>query len=116
MPDLRYPIGPFVWTGSTTADERHNRIAELSDAPSLLRKVIAGLNDAQLDTEYRPGGWTVRQLLHHVPDSHMNSYVRFRMALTEDDPLIKTYEESVWAELPDAKGPEVETSLCLLGC
>ena len=79
-----------------------------------MRAALAGLSDSQLDTPYRPGGWTVRQVAHHVPDSHMNSYVRFRLALTEDEPVIKPYEESRWAELPDARGMPVEPSLVLL--
>ena len=79
-----------------------------------MRAAVAGLDDAQLDTPYRPGGWTVRQVVHHVPDSHMNSYVRFRLALTEDDPVIKPYEEDRWAELADARGMPVEPSLALL--
>ncbi len=79
-----------------------------------MRSAIAGLSDSQLDTPYRPGGWTVRQLAHHVPDSHMNSYVRFRLALTEDEPVIKPYEESRWAELADARTMPMEPSLALL--
>jgi uncharacterized damage-inducible protein DinB len=91
-------------------------IEELSAAPANLRSAISGLNDDQLDTPYRPDGWTVRQLVHHVPDSHMNAYIRFRLALTEDTPTVKPYAEALWAELSDAKGPLVETSLTLLDC
>ena len=116
MLDLRFPIGPFEWSGSATASQRDEWIGHLDAAPGSLRSAIAGLSDGQLDTQYRPGGWTVRQVIHHVPDSHMNSYVRFRLALTEDAPVIKTYEEGLWAELPDAKGPLVDNSLCLLEC
>jgi hypothetical protein len=78
-----------------------------------MREAVTGLNDAQLDTPYRPGGWTVRQVVHHVPDSHMNAYIRLKLALTEDTPVIKTYEESLWAQLADARAP-IEDSLVLL--
>jgi hypothetical protein len=81
-----------------------------------LRRAVNGLSDNQLDTPYRPDGWTVRQVVHHVADSHMNSFIRFRLALTEENPTIKPYAEGLWAELPDAKGPLVEASLCLVDC
>jgi uncharacterized damage-inducible protein DinB len=88
-------------------------IEEISAAPQHMREAVAGLSDSQLDTPYRPEGWTVRQVVHHVPDSHMNCWVRFKCALTEDEPAIKTYDEARWAELPDSKGP-IEVSLSLL--
>ena len=113
-PDLRYPVGVFRFPKSVSAEDLTRFIDQISDAPARLRAAMAGLADAQLDTPYRPGGWTVRQLAHHVPDSHINSYVRFRLALTEDDPVIKPYEESRWAELPDARTAPVEVSLALL--
>jgi hypothetical protein len=87
---------------------------EIEQAPARLRAVVAGLSDAQLDTPYRPVGWTVRQVVHHVPDSHLNSYVRFRLALTEKEPTIKPYDESRWAELTDARTAPIEISLALL--
>jgi hypothetical protein len=114
--DLRYPIGQFERPGTITVDKRNEWLDVLTAAPSLLRAAVADLTEPQLDTPYRPGGWTVRQLIHHIPDSHMNSYVRFRLALTEDNPTIKRYDEVRWAELADATGPLVETSLCLLDC
>lgn len=112
--DLRYPIGKFHRPETLSADERRAAIDMIADAPARLRAAIAGLDAAQLDTPYRPGGWTVRQLIHHVPDSHMNAYVRFKLAATEDEPTIKTYEEARWAELADAKSAPIEPSLALL--
>ena len=111
--DLAYPIGKFDWPLSVGAEERRAYVEALAAAPAGFRAAIAGLDDTQLDTPYRPGGWTVRQVIHHVPDSHMNSYCRFKLALTEDDPTIKPYDEAKWAELPDSRGP-VEPSLRLL--
>jgi hypothetical protein len=114
MEDLRYPVGEFRFPESVSAGELTRFIEQIADAPARLRAAIHGLADSQLDTPYRPGGWTVRQLAHHVPDSHINSYVRFRLALTEDQPVIKPYEEARWAELPDARTAPVEVSLALL--
>ena len=113
MEDLRYPIGKFRFPESVGAADLAGFLNQIADAPARLRAAVAGLNDAQLDTPYRPGGWTVRQVVHHVPDSHMNSYTRFRLALTEDSPTIKPYDEARWAELADARLP-VEPSLTLL--
>jgi len=113
-PDLRYPIGTFRFPDAVGADDRREYIEQIRETPARLRAAVAGLSEAQLETPYRPGGWTVRQLVHHVPDSHMNSYVRFRMALTEDDPVIKPYHEDRWALLPDARTGPVEVSLQLL--
>ena len=114
MSDLAYPIGKFVWSGPASADDRARRIAEILAAPAALRDAVAGLSDAQLETPYRPGGWTVRQVAHHVPDSHVNGYVRFKLAVTEDTPTIKPYDEAAWAELADVKAVPVATSLALL--
>jgi uncharacterized damage-inducible protein DinB len=114
--DLRHPIGRFHWPESVSAQERANCIEKIGGAPAKLRAVISGLSDEQLDTPYRDGGWTVRQVVHHVPDSHMNSYVRFKLALTEDAPTIKPYDEAAWAELSDSKNTPIETSLCLMDC
>ena len=104
MTDLRYPIGPFTdhARDRTTAVERAGLMDEIAAAPARLRAAVAGLDDAQLDTPYRENGWTVRQVVHHVIDSHVNAYVRFRWALTEDGPVIKPYDEKEWALLPDA--------------
>jgi hypothetical protein len=113
-PDLRYPVGKFHFPKSVSAEDLAHFIEQIADTPARMRAAITGLGDAQLDTPYRPGGWTVRQLAHHVSDSHINSYVRFRLALTEDDPLIKPYEEARWAELADARTMPVEPSLALL--
>lgn len=114
MSDPRYPIGRFQREPNPTAEWRRARIAEIEEAPARLREAVAGLSDEQLDTPYREGGWTVRQVVHHVPDSHLNAYVRFHWAMTEDEPGIKTYEEARWAELPDARTAPVEVSLALL--
>lgn len=112
--DLRFPIGRYQPVREISADVREEWIRELEALPVNVRNAIAGLSETQLDTPYRPGGWTVRQVVHHLPDSHMNSYCRFRLALTENTPGIKTYEESLWAELPDARHCPVEPSLLLL--
>jgi hypothetical protein len=112
--DLSYPIGRFVWEGPGPAADRGRRIDEIASAPRALRVAVSGLTDAQLDTPYRPGGWTVRQVAHHVPDSHMNAYVRFKLAVTEDSPTIKPYDEAAWAELADVRTVPVATSLALL--
>jgi uncharacterized damage-inducible protein DinB len=93
---------------------RSEFIQRIADAPSELKAAVQGLNDKQLDTPYREGGWTVRQVVHHLPDSHMNSYVRFRLALTEDEPTIKPYNEHLWAELSDARTAPITLSLQLL--
>jgi len=114
MEELRYPIGRFDWQSPGTAEARREAIAVIASTPANLRAAVAGLSEDQLDTTYRPGGWTVRQLVHHVADSHLNSYVRFRLALTEEEPTIKTYEEARWAELPDARSGPVEVSFTLL--
>ena len=112
--DPRFPIGKYVPDPNPDAGTLARWIDEIAAAPDGLRAAVRGLDDAQLDTPYRPGGWTLRQVAHHVPDSHMNAYVRFKLALTEDQPTIKPYVESLWAELPDARTGSVEVSLALL--
>ncbi len=112
--DLRYPIGRFKRPERLTEEERATHIEAIAETPARLSAAVAGLNAAQLDTPYRPGGWTVRQLVHHLPDSHMNSYMRCRLALTEEEPTIKPYDEARWAELADAKSSPIEPSLALL--
>lgn len=114
MSDLSYPIGKFVWEGPTGAADRARRIDAIAAAPAALRAAVASLTEAQLDTPYRPGGWTVRQVVHHLPDSHLNAYVRFKLAVTEDVPTVKPYDEAAWAELADVKAVPVATSLALL--
>lgn len=112
--DPRYPIGLLEFPHEPlTLQRRAELIDSIEATPQLLRDAVAGLDDAQLDTPYRPDGWTVRQLVHHVPDSHINSYTRFCLALTEDTPTIKPYDEAAWAELPDATLP-IDVSLDLL--
>lgn len=113
-PDLRYPIGRLVRQGSFTESERAAAIATIAETPAKLRAAVSGLSNAQLDTPYRPGGWTVRQLVHHVADSHMNAYMRTRFTLTEDNPPVKPYDEAKWAELSDAKSMPIEPSLAIL--
>jgi hypothetical protein len=112
--DLRYPLGRFTWPTAVTSEDRAGYIGRIASQPKRLREAVAGLTDQQLDTPYRDGGWTVRQVIHHLPDSHMNSVVRFKLALTEDKPVIKPYEEQLWAELGDVTGTPVEVSLALL--
>src|SRR5437764_4157149 len=114
--DLRYPIGQFKWAGSNTADQRSRLIDDISATPERMRAAVSGLGEAQLETPYRDGGWTVRQVVHHLADSHLNAYIRFKLALTEDEPTIKPYEQQLWAELVDAKSGDAETSLTLLEC
>ena len=111
---LQFPIGKFAEDRVVTADKRAAWIAQIAATPAALRAAVSGLSDHQLDTPYRPGGWTVRQVLHHVPDSHMNAYIRMKFAVTEDAPAIKPYEESRWAELPEAKSGPIDMSLALL--
>ena len=111
--DLRYPIGKFRPPAENTPAVRTEQIETLRLLPERLRAAVAGLNDAQLDTPYRDGGWTVRQVVHHVADSHANSYVRFKLALTEDWPTIKPYDEAAWARLPDSS-QAIEPSLVLI--
>jgi hypothetical protein len=114
--DLRYPIGPFrMEADSLTPGERQKFIGEIGEAPAKLREAARGLSDSQLDTPYRPGGWTLRQVVHHLPDSHVNAYVRFKLALTEEEPAIRTYEEAEWAKLADARETPLEVSFDLLG-
>lgn len=112
--DLRYPIGPFRYTPNGSPAQREEWIGELAVAPARLSAAVAGLSAVQLDTPYRPEGWTVRQVVHHLPDSHLNAYTRIKLALTEEEPTIKPYEEARWAELPDARSGPVEPSLALL--
>jgi len=114
LEQLRHPIGRYQPPDKITQEQRTEWIRTLAELPFNLRKAIDGLTDAQLDTPYRPGGWTVRQLIHHLADSHMNSYVRFRLALTEDAPTIKPYDEAKWAELTDAASGPIQPSLQLL--
>jgi hypothetical protein len=112
--DLRYPIGKFSFNPAVSADMRRALIAQIAAAPGALRAAVTGLDDRQLDTPYRPEGWTVRQVVHHVPDSHMNAYVRFKLALTEETPTIKPYDESAWAQVADTARTPVAVSLTLL--
>ncbi len=114
MDELRYPIGKFQMPASVTDETRHGWIKDIALTPTLLRTAVQGLSEQQLNSSYRPGGWTVRQVVHHLPDSHMNAYVRFKLALTEDEPMVKTYQEERWAELSDARTAPPEISLALL--
>ena len=110
----RYPIGQFAYGGLQTAEQRRGCIERIAAAPALVRRAVAGLTETQLDTPYREGGWTARQVVHHLPDSHLNAYTRFRLALTEPTPTIRPYFEHLWAELPDARTAPIELSLTLL--
>ena len=112
--DLRFPVGKFSPPADVTPQDRSRFIEEIAATPTRLRAAVAGLSPAQLDTPYRDGGWTVRQVVHHVPDSHLNAYIRFKLALTEDEPTIKPYFEDRWATLEDSRTTPIEVSLALL--
>lgn len=112
--DLRFPIGKFVTPSLYSEETRRSCIRDIADTPTRLRVAVQGLSVAQLDTPYRPGGWTLQQVVHHLPDSHLNSYTRFKLALTEDQPTIKDYQEQRWAELSDTAQTPIEVSLDLL--
>ena len=114
MTDLRYPTGKLSYDADLTAQKRASLIDRIASTPPALRAAVQGLTDAQLDTPYRPGGWSVRQVVHHVPDSHVNAYIRFKLALTEENPTIKPYREAEWANLADTPLTPVDTSLSLL--
>jgi hypothetical protein len=114
MEDLRFPIGQFLYKGDPDQYQREEWIGEIAAAPANLRAVVAGLTPTQLDTPYRDQGWTVRQVVHHLPDSHLNAYTRIKLALTEDWPVIRPYDEARWAELPDGRAAPIELSLNLL--
>ena len=114
MTDLRYPIGKFRYEADVAGTRQREWIDAIAAAPAAFRAAVAGLTPAQMDTPYRPDGWTVRQVVHHVPDSHLNAYVRFKLALTEDQPTIKPYDEARWAELSDTRtvAPAVSWGSC----
>jgi uncharacterized damage-inducible protein DinB len=113
--DLRYPIGRFSAPDGSVAGVRSAHLETLRSLPEQLEAAVSGLSDAQLDTPYREGGWTVRQVVHHIADSHANSYVRFKLALTEEWPTIKPYDEGAWANLADSRVEPVEPSLSFIG-
>jgi hypothetical protein len=114
MSDPRYPIGKFEFAGPTDETQRAQLINEIEQTPRALRAAVNGLSLKQLETPYRDGGWTLRQVIHHVPESHMNAYIRFKLALTEDEPTIKPYLEDRWAKTQDVQNTPLETSLTLL--
>ena len=114
MLELQYPIGRFDAPAERGANARAGWIAVIEETPARIREAVAGLNDEQLDTPYRPSGWTLRQVVHHIADSHMNAYIRFKLALTEDTPTIRPYDEVAWAELPEAKSAAPAVSVDLL--
>lgn len=112
--DPRYPVGRFTFDGDRSAAARDARIAVLAAFPSDFAAIVRGLTEPQLDTPYRDGGWTVRHVVHHVPDSHMNAYIRFKLALTEPAPIVRPYDDALWGELSDVRDVPVEISLALL--
>jgi hypothetical protein len=112
--DLRYPVGRFERPQSIDAADRAAFIAIIDSLPAKLRETVSSMTPREIDTAYRPGGWTVRQVVHHLADSHMNSFIRFKLALTEEAPTIKSYDEGAWAELPDTKAVDVGASLDLI--
>jgi hypothetical protein len=111
---LRYPVGRFVAPAEVSPEQRDLFIQQIAEAPANVRHALGALTPMQLDTPYRPGGWTARQVVHHLADSHLNSYLRFRLTLTEEEPTIKPYHEDRWAELPDSRNAPPEVSLSLL--
>ena len=114
LESLSYPIGKFSFPSAPTEEQRSEWISEILIAPVQLRAAVEGLTPEQIETPYRPGGWTVRQVIHHVPESHMNAYIRFKLALTEHNPIVKPYNENAWAETPDVASTEIEVSLTML--
>ncbi|HKW18197.1 MAG TPA: putative metal-dependent hydrolase [Terriglobales bacterium] len=114
MSDPRFPTGKFHYEGTPSEEHRKKLISEIEQTPAAIRAAVKDLSPQQLDTPYREDGWTVRQVVHHVPDSHMNAYMRFKLALTEDEPTIKTYAEDRWAKLADTQSTPIEVSLALL--
>jgi hypothetical protein len=112
--ELAYPIGRYLPPATYSAEWRREAIAIIADTPARLREAVRGLGPEQLATPYRPEGWNVRQVVHHVPDSHLNAYVRLKLALTEEAPTIRPYDEALWARLPDTEIAPVEVSLALL--
>lgn len=114
LEQLKYPIGKFIAPGEITFEQIQEGIEEIAALPAKIRAAVSGLTDEQLDTPYRPEGWTLRQVIHHLPDSHMNAYIRFKFALTEENPTIMPYFEERWAEVGDAKHGPIDSSLILL--
>jgi hypothetical protein len=114
MTDLRYPVGRLTYDNDVTPGKRTAWIRQIAEAPAALRAAVTGLTEAQLDTPYRPDGWTIRQVVHHVPDSHLNAYIRFKWTLTESNPTIKPYDQEAWATLADTRLTPVSVSLDLL--
>lgn len=114
MDDLRYPIGKFIPQMNMSEEERRECIRRIAETPARVSEAVKGLDDARLDTPYREGGWTVRQVVHHLVDSHLNAYMRFKLTLTEDNPTLKTYDEKLWAETADSRTMPVDVSLTLL--
>jgi uncharacterized damage-inducible protein DinB len=114
MTDLRYPIGPFERRDHLSVEERRTMIDSIADAPRQLGAAIEGLTEEQLEIPYREGGWTVRQVVHHLADSHMNAYLRLKLALTESEPVIRPYDEAAWAKLEDSRSVAPDVSVTLL--
>src|SRR5271157_2121252 len=114
MENLQYPVGKFHFDADVTPEKRNDCIREIAELPQKVRRAVSGLTPAQLHTPYREGGWTVRQVVHHLADSHMNSYIRFKLALTEDNPQIKPYDQDAWAATADAAAADIALSLSLL--
>src|SRR4051812_41997706 len=112
--DPRYPTGKFTFDPDISSDKRQRQTAAIRETPANRRAAVKGLSEPQIETPYRDGGWTIRQVVHHVPESHMNAFVRFKLALTEDNPTIKAYEEDLWIQLGDIPKTPIETSLSLL--
>ncbi|HEX5112684.1 MAG TPA: putative metal-dependent hydrolase [Saprospiraceae bacterium] len=115
LDQLKYPVGKWKWPETVTENDIREAIVTIADLPSQLIEAVKGLNDQQLDTPYRPDGWTIRQVVHHLADSHMNAYMRFKLALTEDNPTIKPYDQAKWAELEDNKAEPMVSIMIITG-
>src|SRR6185295_15340048 len=111
--DIRYPVGPCVRSAELGPEEKQQHLRDIAEMPAKLRAAVTGLAPQHLDIPYREGGWSIRQIVHHIPESHLNSYIRFKLALTEDQPTIKPYDENLWAEMPDSLTAPIEMSLDL---
>ena len=112
--DIRYPVGPCVWSAELSTEQKRQHLHDIAEMPTKLRAAVAGLAPQHLDIPYREGGWSIRQIVHHIPESHMNSYLRFKLALTEIQPTVKPYDEKLWAEMPDSRSAPIGMSLDLV--
>jgi len=114
MHDLKYPIGEYIYPENVNEEQIKSWIDSLENFPQQLVEIASKLTETQLNVQYRPGGWTVRQVIHHIADSHVNAYTRVKLTLTEENPIVRTYNEEIWAELPEAKNGDIEMSVAII--